>query len=512
MRFPGKATVAGLSLSLTAGTAWAADVCARAPDLVALQVAALQQQLMVAALTCDDVSLYNSFVTAYQKDLVASDEALQAFFDRFGSEEGTPAYHSFKTKMANIYSARSASDKNRYCANVRATFGPALKAEKLSLASFAMSQPSTVNEPYTNCGDTVAGGAMVTRTPVVAPTPPSNLLTAQNAAAAAKGAAVASAPAAPPADKPLSAALSSAPPSTSAAAAAEAKQTAQLNNSQAATPTTNAPPSTTTSGRSPYYQGYGVGYARERARQQAAARQQNDTTKTAEAANTGEKAATTNSNQQRRCDEIGAQRARRLKPIASGWRNSAPRANGPPNARACAIATATRRVAITGRPIRIGNIATRVMACGCRAPKRRSASAPISFTTAHRMTPGSITPAAKARGHHSASAVEGDCPMKCAAVAAWSAILLVGVATAAYSAAQGDAQPPKGDQAQATKSLEALFGKTLISIDGSTIEIIARRDASRARSWRPTARCSAPTSSSSIRGSARSRTPAMPHA
>ena len=118
MRFPGKATVAGLSLSLTAGTGWAADVCARAPDLVALQVAALQQQLMVAALTCDDVSLYNSFVITYQKDLVASDEALQAFFDRFGDAEGTPAYHSFKTKMANVYSARSASDKKRFCANV----------------------------------------------------------------------------------------------------------------------------------------------------------------------------------------------------------------------------------------------------------------------------------------------------------------------------------------------------------------------------------------------------------
>ena len=62
--------------------------------------------------------------------------------------------------------------------------------------------------------------------------------------------------------------------------------------------------------------------------------------------------------------------------------------------------------------------------------------------------------------------------MRCAAVAAWSAILFVGVATAAYSAAQGDA-PPKPDQARTAKSLDALFGKTLISIDGSTIEIIA---------------------------------------
>jgi hypothetical protein len=50
--------------------------------------------------------------------------------------------------------------------------------------------------------------------------------------------------------------------------------------------------------------------------------------------------------------------------------------------------------------------------------------------------------------------------------------LLVSVATAAYAAAQGDASPPRGEQAKAAKSLESLFGKTLISIDGSTIEII----------------------------------------
>src|SRR5262245_4270839 len=63
--------------------------------------------------------------------------------------------------------------------------------------------------------------------------------------------------------------------------------------------------------------------------------------------------------------------------------------------------------------------------------------------------------------------------MKCAAVAALSAVLLVSVATAAYAAAQAD--PPKRDEAKAVKSLslEAVFGKTLISIDGSTIEIIA---------------------------------------
>ena len=273
MRFlPGKATVAGLSLSLLAGTGWAAEVCARPPDLVALQVAAIQQQLMVAALTCNDVSLYNSFVITYQKDLVASDEALQAFFDRFGDAEGSPAYHSFKTKMANVYSARSATDKTRFCANARTSFAPALKAEKLSLASFAMSQPSTVNEPYTNCGESVAGSAMVARTPVVAPAPlPSNLLTAQNAAAAAKGATAAPAATSEAADKPLGVGLRAAPPAKAAepAAVAAATTTNGAASSAGQTANSNSNPERSATGST---QGrYGSEAYRERLAQQRAA-------------------------------------------------------------------------------------------------------------------------------------------------------------------------------------------------------------------------------------------------
>jgi hypothetical protein len=193
--------------------------------MVALQVAALQQQLMVAALTCDDISLYNSFVITYQKDLVTSDETLQAFFNRFGEEDGSSAYHAFKTKMANMYSQRSAADKRRFCATAHASFGPALQTEKVSLASFALSQPSFVDEPYTNCGTSVAGGAMLARTPA----PASNVLTAANAAAE---------------DKPLSAALKDKPAPAAAAAGSAAVATAGANSpapssSQAVNPNSN---------------------------------------------------------------------------------------------------------------------------------------------------------------------------------------------------------------------------------------------------------------------------------
>ena len=40
-----------------------------AQEAMALQAAAVQQQLMVAALSCDAIPLYNHFVTAYQTEL-----------------------------------------------------------------------------------------------------------------------------------------------------------------------------------------------------------------------------------------------------------------------------------------------------------------------------------------------------------------------------------------------------------------------------------------------------------
>src|SRR5262245_38628380 len=274
MRIPSKSAVAGLSFSfsLLLGTELAADVCARAPDLVALQVAALQQQLMVAALTCDDVSLYNNFVTSYQKELQDSDAALLAFFDRFGEDDGAPAYHSFKTKMANLYSSRSAADKKRFCESARASFGPALKAEKkASLASFALSQPSVVNEPYTNCGQSVAGGAMLAGAPPAAAAPPRNLLTAQNAAAAATGAGAAAASSA--ADKASSAAVktlepaTAAPSSGSAAVAAAGPNSAPPPRGQAANPNLNQERSAQSTAPNRY------GYANQRAQAYWAERQ-----------------------------------------------------------------------------------------------------------------------------------------------------------------------------------------------------------------------------------------------
>jgi hypothetical protein len=154
-----KAAAAVLAACSMAGEAWAETVCAGAQDLTALQVASVQQQLMVAALACetDDVTLYNSFVTTYQQDLITSDEALQAWFLRRAPRSGTDDYHAFKTRMANHFSVRSADDRPGFCRSAERLFHQALAGRKQSLAAFALSQPMAMDADYTVCGDTVKG-------------------------------------------------------------------------------------------------------------------------------------------------------------------------------------------------------------------------------------------------------------------------------------------------------------------------------------------------------------------
>ena len=152
-----KVAAAVIATSSLTGEAWAEEVCAGAQDLTALQVASVQQQMVVGALTCAKDGLYNNFVTQYQDELITSDQALQAYFMKRAPKTGTDDYHSFKTKMANYYSARSGDNRTVFCNRAEALFHDALSGPKKSLAAFALSQPMNINIGYTVCGQSVKG-------------------------------------------------------------------------------------------------------------------------------------------------------------------------------------------------------------------------------------------------------------------------------------------------------------------------------------------------------------------
>ena len=162
------------ALSCLASSAWAEGVCVRPQDMTALQTATVQQHFMVAALSCGTADLYNDFVRAYRGDLQKSDEALEAYFLRRDASNGRADYHAFKTKLANVYSARSANNLKSFCRNATASIATALK-DKKNLAELVSSQPISIDDSYTSCGDHVPGGATVARGAADAPAPGTKL-------------------------------------------------------------------------------------------------------------------------------------------------------------------------------------------------------------------------------------------------------------------------------------------------------------------------------------------------
>jgi hypothetical protein len=121
------------------GNVWAAAAtasgCARPADMNALKTAAMQQRLMVAALSCGETQSYNNFVRSYQTELQASDKALQSYFRRVDGKTGTQQYHAYKTRLANASSMAVINDSVGYCASAKASFEQALGA-KIVLAAF----------------------------------------------------------------------------------------------------------------------------------------------------------------------------------------------------------------------------------------------------------------------------------------------------------------------------------------------------------------------------------------
>jgi len=178
-----KTGAAVLMLTCMTENAWAAASgagCAGPEDMSAVKTAAIQQRLMVAALSCHAVEAYNKFVTSYQKDLQASDKALQNFFRRLNGQTGTSDYHAFKTKLANASSMQSIGDITGYCASAQATFDTALGDSKTSLKLFVSNQTTSADDAFAPCEFRTAGAVKPTQTASVPRAkPPAAVIPAQ---------------------------------------------------------------------------------------------------------------------------------------------------------------------------------------------------------------------------------------------------------------------------------------------------------------------------------------------
>lgn len=147
--------------------------CAHPDEVSAIQAAAIQQELMVAALTCNQITNFNAFQTGYSKELRASDGRLQKMFQRlYGFRQGQGEYHAFKTRLANDSSIRSIHSNPDFCREAGQVFAAALGPERPSLAAFVSGIEVSEQSPVNSCEITVAVGLAGAKTvPNVVPKP-----------------------------------------------------------------------------------------------------------------------------------------------------------------------------------------------------------------------------------------------------------------------------------------------------------------------------------------------------
>jgi hypothetical protein len=139
-------------------------------DLAPLKTAALQQELMVAALSCHAVRAYNRFVRNHQAELLDADGALLSYFAQRDGDGGTAGYNAFKTERANAASLRSAQDTEAFCYDADAEFDYVLRPA--SLAAIVEGDRLIVPVAYPACGASVPSTTFALADPRLARTRP----------------------------------------------------------------------------------------------------------------------------------------------------------------------------------------------------------------------------------------------------------------------------------------------------------------------------------------------------
>ena len=155
MRVLGTGALALAATVAVGGAAVAQSRCAKPEEVSAIQTAAIQQELMVAALTCNEVTRFNAFQIGFGPELRASDATLARMFRRiYGPRRGEAEYHAFKTKLANESSIRSIHDNPSYCQEAGGMLASALVANKPALVTFVGATSVVISsKPADACSD-----------------------------------------------------------------------------------------------------------------------------------------------------------------------------------------------------------------------------------------------------------------------------------------------------------------------------------------------------------------------
>src|SRR5258708_15588521 len=132
--------------------------CASSTEVTAIAATSIQQELMVAALTCNQVPNFNAFQTSFGPELRASDRSLLRMFQRLYGARGSAEYHGFKTRLANDSEIRSIHGNSDFCTAASLVFSAALASTKPSLSDLLSGVHVAAPSPVNSCQMEVALG------------------------------------------------------------------------------------------------------------------------------------------------------------------------------------------------------------------------------------------------------------------------------------------------------------------------------------------------------------------
>ena len=137
---------------LAFGNAAWAGTCASPNEKAAFDSRVLQNELMVAALTCGESARYNAFVQKFQSELVVHGKTMKAYFARAYGGRGEHELNQFMTRLANAATMRRMQmSMHDYCTSAVALFNAATSVEQTQLVSFASQTTFVGNSGIESC-------------------------------------------------------------------------------------------------------------------------------------------------------------------------------------------------------------------------------------------------------------------------------------------------------------------------------------------------------------------------
>ena len=141
MRFAFASIAAAILLSASIASA---QQCAKPADISAFGIAGLKSQLMVVALTCSQQDRYNDFIHRFQKDLMAQERGLHAYFARAFGRRAQQEHDDYITSLANAQSQSGIRQGTLFCQRNISIFDEVLALPKgADLAGYASGKSLT---------------------------------------------------------------------------------------------------------------------------------------------------------------------------------------------------------------------------------------------------------------------------------------------------------------------------------------------------------------------------------